>query len=66
MSKKIAFCQQMKKNEVLLVTEENTVIVFHTRGFDVFEKELKEDQVEMEAEPNSEVLEVRVVSSRRG
>jgi hypothetical protein len=41
----------MKKSEVLIITEENTVLVFHTKNFDIFERPLKEDQVEMEMEP---------------
>jgi hypothetical protein len=65
MTKRVAFCQQMKKNEVLIVTEENTVHVFHTRNFDIFEKDLREDQIEMESEPNSEALEARFVAGSR-
>lgn len=39
----------MKKSEVFIVTEENTVHVFHTKNFDIFERALKEEQVEMES-----------------
>jgi len=28
----IAFCQCMKKNEILLVTDQNELVVFHTGG----------------------------------
>ncbi len=35
----------MKKKEVLVITEDNTVIVFHTKNFDIFDKDLKEDQI---------------------
>jgi hypothetical protein len=30
----------MKKSEVLIITEENNVKVFHTKNFDIFEKPL--------------------------
>lgn len=56
LTKRVAFCQQMKKSEVLIITEENTVLVFHTKNFDIFERPLKEDQVEMEMEPYTESL----------
>jgi predicted GTPase len=49
LTKRIAFCQHMKKSEVFIVTEENTVHVFHTKNFDIFERALKEEQVEMES-----------------
>lgn len=47
LTKRVAFCQQMKKSEIFIVTEENTVLVFHTKNFDIFEKALREEQVEM-------------------
>ena len=41
----------MKKNEILIITEGNEVIIFHTRKFDIFEKPMRtkknlEDYVE--------------------
>ena len=55
----------MKKSEVLIVTEENTVLVFHTKNFDIFEKTLREDQVEMESQTCNENLEVRMITGRK-
>jgi hypothetical protein len=36
----IAFCQCMKKNEILIVTDENEIIIFHTAGVELFDKEI--------------------------
>lgn len=47
------------------MTEENTVLIFHTKNFDIFEKALKEDQVVMEAEPSNESLQVKLISGVR-
>lgn len=55
----------MKKSEVLIITEENTVKVFHTKNFDIFERPLKEDQIEMETEEYDEPLEFRLISGAR-
>lgn len=55
----------MKKSEIFIVTEENTVLVFHTKNFDIFEKSLREDQVEMESQNYSENLEVRMITGRK-
>jgi hypothetical protein len=52
----------MKKSEVLIITEENNVLVFHTKNFDIFERPLKESQVEMECEEFIDSLEVRLIS----
>ena len=42
----MAFCQYMKKNEILLITDENQVVIFHTRKFDIFEKPMHIDKIE--------------------
>lgn len=63
--KRVVFCQQMKKSEVLIITEENCVKVFHTKNFDIFERPLREDQIEMEEELFHDPLEVRMISGGR-
>ena len=37
----VVFCQYMKKNELLFITDNNTVVIFHTRKFDIFEREYR-------------------------
>lgn len=35
-NRRVAFCQYMKKNEILIITDDNTILVFHTKNFDIF------------------------------
>ena len=55
----------MKKSEILIVNEDNTVLVFHTKFFDIFERSIKEDQVEMMSETSLHKLEVKTVAASR-
>lgn len=41
----IAFCQCMKKNEILIVTDKNELVVFHTAGVDLFDQEIKLENI---------------------
>jgi len=41
--KNVAFCQFMKKSEILLITDDNFIIIFSTRNnFEIFDKEIAE------------------------
>lgn len=42
----VAFCQYMKKNEILIITEGNEVTIFHTRKFDIFEKPMRTKKID--------------------
>jgi len=41
----IAFCQCMKKNEILIVTDQNELVVFHTAGVELFDREVKLEDI---------------------
>lgn len=58
---RVAFCQYMKKNEILLITENNSVIIFHTRKFDIFEKPVRTREIEKIVEPFGGELKARGV-----
>lgn len=59
----VAFCQCMKKNEVLLVTDQNELFVFHTAGFELFDKDLKLDDINSIRSSFSEKLKAQTVES---
>jgi hypothetical protein len=50
----------MKKSELLTITEDNTIIIFSTRNnFEIFDKEISEEEIECITEKFSERLEVK-------
>lgn len=46
-NKEIAFCQFIKKNEFILITDKNDVMVFNTKNFDIFEKPISSNEFEI-------------------
>lgn len=63
--KNIAFCQFMKKSELLTITEDNTIIIFSTRNnFEIFDKEISEEEIECITEKFSERLEVKILLTK--
>ncbi len=46
-NKEIAFCQFIKKNEFILITDKNDVMVFSTKQFDIFEKPISSNEFEI-------------------
>ena len=63
---KVAFCQYMKKSEILIVTEDNSVIIFHTKNFEIFEKQIQSDQIDTFVEKFQQNLEGRTVTTIPG
>ena len=50
----------------MIVNEDNTVLVFHTRSFDIFDRGIREEEIEMMNEPSQHRLQVkRVAVSKR-
>ena len=56
----------MKKSEILIVTEDNTVIIFHTKNFEIFDKKLTSDDIEKLDEKFTQRLEGRTVMNVPG